>query len=173
MVERIKIKEQSMEVAPADTYEMAVYQRKKFIEQQRTGKIVIHDSDREWEPTKQGRIKYYLQPFSFTDHVSRDWYVFSNDIRKHSGSHRHQGGGVTIFVLEGKGYTVIDGEQFYWEEGDLILLPCRSNGVVHQHFNTEPGKSCKWVAFIYLPFWNLLLSETTQVEVSPDYRPKV
>jgi len=172
MREKIGVKERDRETESLNKYEMVLYQRKKFAEQQMTAKVVIHDSDREWEATRQGRIKYYLQPYSFTDHALRDWLVFSHDIRVHGGRHKHQGGAVAIFVLEGKGYSVIDGVHYDWEEGDLILLPNKPGGVDHQHFNSELGKSCKWIAFIYLPFHNSLASVTTQVELSPDYSPK-
>ena len=171
MKERVDIKEKHREPEPLTPYEMILYQRRKFAEQQMTGKVVIHDSDREWIQGKQGRLKYYLQPYSFADHVLRDWFVFAHDIREHSGSHKHQGGGVIIYVLEGKGYTLVDGKRYDWEEGDLILLPCKPGGVEHQHFNTDPGKGCKWIAFVYVPNWNMLASVTTQVEVSPDYKP--
>lgn len=173
MAERVKVREREKESTLSDTYEMVLYQRRKFAEQQMTGKVVIRDSDREWEACKNGRVKYFLQPFSFDDHALRDWFVFAHDIRKHSGMHKHQGGSVVIYVIEGKGYTVVDGARYDWEEGDLLLLPHKPGGVEHQHFNSEPGKGCKWIAFIYLPYHNMLASVTTQLELSPEYRPKL
>ena len=84
MTEKVKVRERERESTPSDTYEMVLHQRRKFVEQQMTGTVVIHDSDREWEPTRQGFIKYFLQPFSFTDHALREWFVFSHYVRKHS-----------------------------------------------------------------------------------------
>lgn len=161
---KVRVREHERELELADTYEMVLYQRKKFIEQQMTGKVVIREKDREWELGRMAKIMYYLQPHTFPDHALRDWQVFKQDIRLHSGSHKHQGG-LVIFCLEGKGYTVVNGERHDWEEGDLLLLPCKPEGVEHQHFNFEPGKPCKWIAFIYLPYWDLVASEMTQGEL--------
>lgn len=169
--ERTRVREREREAAPGNTYENVLYQRKRFVEQQLTGKVVVKDSDREWELSRQGRLKYYLQPHTFEDHALRDWQVFAQDIRVHSGSHVHQGG-LVIFVLEGKGYTIIDGERYDWEAGDLILLPTKPGGVEHQHFNLDPSKGCKWVAFIYWPYWDAVASEMTQGELCPDFKSR-
>jgi hypothetical protein len=104
---KVRVRERDRELELNDTYEMVLYQRKKFVEQQMTGKVVIHENDREYEPSRQGRLKYYLQAHTFSDHALRDWQVFKQDIRKHSGSHKHQGG-LVIFCLEGKGYSEND-----------------------------------------------------------------
>ena len=48
--------------------------------------------------------------------------MFIHTITTKSGEHRHQGG-LLIFVLEGKGYSIVDGERWDWEKGDLVLLP--------------------------------------------------
>ena len=169
MYEGVRSREREPEREPADTYEMVMYQRAQFIQQQMTGKVVIRGSDREWEQSRQGRLKYYLQAHTYGDAALRDWQVFAQDIRKHSGSHTHQGG-LVIFCIEGRGYSMVDGERHDWEAGDLLLLPCKPGGVEHQHFNAEIGKSCKWIAFIYWPYWDALASEMTQGQVSPDYK---
>jgi len=39
--------------------------------------------------------------------------------------------------MEGSGYTIIDGEKFSWEEGDVLQIPLRWDGVVFQHFNND------------------------------------
>ena len=69
---KVRVRERERDVEVADTYEMVLYQRKKFIEQQMTGKVVIHEKDREWEPSRQGRLKYYLQPHTYSDAALRD-----------------------------------------------------------------------------------------------------
>ena len=168
---KIKVRERDREIELASTGEMVLYQRRKFVEQQMTGKVVIHEKDREYEQSRQSYSKFYLQPHTFSDHALRDWQVFKQDIRKHSGSHKHQGG-LVIFCLEGKGYSVIDGVRHDWEPGDLLLLPAKPGGVEHQHFNLEEGKPCKWIAFIYWPYWDMLASEMAQVTLHPDFNPK-
>ncbi len=174
-MEKVRVKEREREVELADSYEKVYYERNKFIERQMTGKVVIREKDRDWEQGRQGRVKFYLLPHSlpngFSDHALRDWEVFKQDIRKHSGSHRHQGG-LVIFCLEGKGYSTVNGVRHDWEKGDLLLLPCQPGGVEHQHFNLEPGKPCKWMAFIYWPYFDLLASELIQGQLHPDYIPR-
>jgi hypothetical protein len=118
---------------------------------------------------RQGRILYYLDPLQFPDTPLQDWLVFINDVRTHSGKHRHQGG-LVIYVIEGKGYSIVDGERKDWESGDLLLLPLKRGGVEHQHFNTEADKPCRWVAFIYLPLMDEVAMEMTQIAVSPDFK---
>ena len=76
---------------------------------------------------------------TFKDTPLQHWRVFIHDIKTRSGKHRHQGG-LVIYVLEGKGYSVVDGERKDWEKGDLVLLPMKPEGVEHQHFNLDPAE---------------------------------
>lgn len=166
---RVRNREREAESRDFTTYDNVMRVRKRYVEQQMKGKVLIRDSDREWEMSAQGKLKYYLQPDTFDDHALRDWYTFAQDIRKHSGKHTHQGG-LVIFVLEGRGYSIVDGVRYDWEAGDLMLLPPKPGGVEHQHFNLVEGERCKWVAFIYSPFWDAVSGEMTQGELSPDYK---
>ena len=147
-------------------YEAAYHARNAFIQRQFSGRIVIKGSELPWEQSRQGRLKWYLNPHVFTDTALQDWFVFIHDVQTHSGRHRHQGG-IVLYVLEGKGYTILEGKKVEWEEGDLILLPFAPGGVEHQHFNREPGKGCKWLAFIYLPQHDYVGSGLDQKEDAP------
>ena len=166
---RVKVRERGQEAGVVDQYDRAIIARKKFVDQQMMGKLVIKSSDRDWELNMQARQKHMLQPMLFDDHALREWRVFLHDIGSFSGKHTHQGG-LVIFVLEGKGYTVVDGIRYDWEEGDLILLPVKPGGVEHQHFNLNPGQGCMWIAFIYRPYWDALASQMVQNETNPDYK---
>ncbi len=169
---KVRVRERERETESATTYEMSLYRRKQFTELQATGQVVIREEDRQWEQSKQGRLKYYAHPtLQNAKYVLRDWSIFKHDIKKHSGKHKHQGG-LVIFCLEGKGYSVVDGVRHDWEKGDLLLLPCKPGGVEHQHFNLEDGSPCKWIAFNYWPLWDLLASELTQTEFAPEYGSK-
>ena len=152
-----------------DSYERIMRDRKEFLERQRTGPVVIKPADRPMQVTRQGRIIYFLEPLSYPETPLQGWQVFKNDILTHSGKHKHQGG-FAIYVIEGKGYSIVDGERWDWQKGDLLLLPIRPGGVVHQHFNTEPGKPCIWIAFVPIPIIDHLALGMTQVETSPDYK---
>ena len=149
--------------------ELSARRINEFVDRQLHGQIVIKKSDRETQSTRQGFMRYYLDPQQHATTPLHDWRVWTNDIRKHSGKHRHQGG-LIIYVIEGKGYSIVDDERVEWETGDLLLLPIRPKGVTHQHFNHEPGKPCLWMAFMNWPIMEHVGTEMTQLENQPDYK---
>ena len=74
-------------------------------------------------------------------------------------------------MLEGACALTLDtGESLPLNCGDLVLLPMKPGGVVHQHFNLQPDKGpAKWVAFINLPIHEHVASDLRQVENSPEF----
>lgn len=161
----MRVREQ--EAGGLDFYDFHVKTREAFRDRNLQGSVVIRGDDTPWQLCRQARLKYFLMP-EFKDACLGDWWVFSADVITHSGKHNHQGG-LVIFVLEGKGYSVVDGVRYDWEEGDLILLPHKPAGVEHQHFNREPGKNARWLAFIYRPYWDAVAAEIKQVEPAPEW----
>jgi gentisate 1,2-dioxygenase len=61
----------------------------------------------------------------------------SND-RKHRHSYE-----TIIFVLEGRGYSIVEEERVEWEAGDAIHIPPLA---CHQHFNSDPDKEVKFLS---------------------------
>jgi len=169
MAEIERVRERERAPLADNPYERIMRQRKELAERNLTGPIVITSEDRPWHQTRQGKLRYYLDPVTFKDTPLQHWRVFVHDIRTRSGKHRHQGG-LVIYVLEGKGYSVVDGERIDWQAGDLLLLPIKPGGVEHQHFNLQPGQDCRWIAFSYMPFFDHVASEFTQTEVSPLFK---
>ncbi|MDP2744152.1 MAG: cupin domain-containing protein [Dehalococcoidia bacterium] len=167
MAERELQRAREPESKEAYFYEGLMRVWKEARERGLTGRVVIKAKDIPFEQNRQGLAKNFLHPL-MTDTADSAWNFFIHDIRNHSGMHRHQGG-LAIYVIEGKGWTTVDGVKYDWEEGDLLLLPIKKGGCEHQHFNAEPGKPCKWLAMIYLHFIDRLGSELTQTKVSPDY----
>jgi gentisate 1,2-dioxygenase len=167
MAEREATRAREPEAKQAPFYEFVYSQWNQWRERAEKGQVVIKGKELPWEQGRQGRIKWYLHPLR-TDTAVQNWLFFQQDIRSHSGRHRHQGG-LAIFVVEGKGWTVVDGVRYDWEEGDLILLPIKPHGVEHQHFNAQPGARCVWMAMIYNPMIEAMSSELEQKEVSPDW----
>ncbi len=171
MAEKVRVKGKEREAIPGAIYEALYSSREDFVERQKMGQIVVKDTDREDELCRQGWAKWFLHPQVFTDTALQDWYVFYHDIKKESGKHRHQGG-LILFIIEGKGATEVDGEMIDWEEGDMVLLPVKPGGCEHKHYNHEPGKGAKWLAFIYLPMWDHVASELAQVEVFSEFKER-
>lgn len=167
MVERESQREREAEAQHPGFYEWVVNVWNKWEERAIEGRLVQKWDQVPWEQGRQGRIKYLVHPLR-EDLALGNWLVFVQDIRSHSGKHRHQGG-LAIYVVEGKGWTTVNGVRHDWEEGDLILLPVLPGGVEHQHFNAQPGTPCKWLAMIYQPLIECMASRIEQKEPSPDF----
>jgi quercetin dioxygenase-like cupin family protein len=56
-----------------------------------------------------------------------------------SRSHRHTHTEAMLYVLEGTGYSEIDGERYDWEEGDAVHVPPRMT--LHEHFNGSDSRT--------------------------------
>jgi quercetin dioxygenase-like cupin family protein len=165
-IERTRVREKE---APAlSSYEMAIRLGRENAERNMMGRIVCKLDECPQTLTRQGRLRTYLG-LTVKDTPLQDWVVFTHEIRTMSGRHRHQGG-LIIYVIDGTGYSVVDGERIDWEKGDLVLLPLRKGGVEHQHFNTNPEKPALWMAFIHRGLQDYVASEMTQTEVSPEYK---
>jgi hypothetical protein len=169
MAEMERVKERERPPLQDNPYERSMRARAEFMQRNMTGPMVISLADRQWHQARQGKLLYYLCPVSHKDTPLQHWRVFMHEIKTVSGKHKHQGG-LLIYVLEGKGYSIVDEERWDWEKGDLVLLPMKPGGVVHQHFNLQPNKGpAKWVAFINLPIHEHVASDLRQVENSPEF----
>ena len=54
-------------------------------------------------------------------------------------SHRHTHTEAMLYVLEGKGYSEIDGKRYDWEAGDAVHVPPRMT--LHEHFNDSDART--------------------------------
>jgi gentisate 1,2-dioxygenase len=140
------------------------------------GKVVIHARDIPLVQNRMALRRKYMWPSQYTgqpaETVLDGWTVFVQTIYKHSGRHKHQGG-LVIYILEGEGYSVVDGERHDWEAGDLLLLPLKLGGVDHQHFNKDDSKPVRWIAFINVPLFTWGSSEMVQIENHPEFDGQV
>ncbi len=140
------------------------------------GQVVIRARDVPLVQNRQALRKKYMWPSQYTGEPAPTaldgWTIFVQTILKHSGRHRHQGG-LVIYILEGEGYSVVDGEHHDWEAGDLMLLPLKRGGVDHQHFNKDDEHPAKWIAFINVPLFTWGSSEMVQLENHPEFDGEV
>src|ERR1700758_1824353 len=170
MAEMERVRERERPALKDNPYERVMAQREALAERNLTGPVVIDVTQQEWFQARQGKLKFFLDPVSFKHTPLQQWRVFIHDIKTRSGKHRHQGG-LVIYVLEGKGYSIVDGERKDWEKGDLVLLPMKPEGVEHQHFNLNPPEQpAVWAAFINIPIQEFLASDIQQAENSPDFK---
>lgn len=93
----------------------------------------------------QGFLKWYMHPNLRTPCINT-LNIFVQEIPPGSRSGRmHYPGNMVIFVIEGEGYTVMDGERHDWSQGDVVQVPIKPDGVVLQHFNASSDNPCRIV----------------------------
>ena len=131
MAEMERTRERERGTIAESPYEMLIRSRREFLERQEKGQVVIRPADREFYLTRQGRLMYHLNPEIHKETPLQDWRVFSHDLKTQSGKHRHQGG-LVIYVITGKGYSVVDGErvEYHWtftgtsaDTGQRVRIP--------------------------------------------------
>jgi len=77
----------------------------------------------------------------------------------HTETHKH--GWVTVFVLSGSGYSIVDGDRYDWQAGDMINVPA---GAWHQHFNTDPNKVSQHLTLTLQPLEYRVMTTKGSVE---------
>ena len=147
---KIRSTEENVGIAYADRKENLLewlYQlRDRQRQHQRRGAWLIKGRDLPWENNRQGKMKWFLHPA--LDNTSiRSMIVFEQEIPPggRSGAQKTPGGSV-LYILEGKGYTLLDGERHDWQAEDLVNIPIRAQGVVVQHVNADPRRRVRFVS---------------------------
>ena len=158
-----------------DNYEEIIAHQLAERERSFSGRVVIRGEECPWVMSRQALVKHYMWPSRYSgetpETVLDDWNIFVQDIKVHSGKHRHQGG-LVIYIIEGEGWSEVDGERHDWEAGDLLLLPLKPGGVEHKHYNRYDDKPAKWIAFISGALFEWGASEMVQLENHPDFKAK-
>ena len=115
-------------------------------EQMRNGIQVIKEADLPLEVSRHGLMRWYLHP-SIKDTCLTVLMFYQQEIPpgSRSGRLKFQGGQV-MMITDGQGYTVIDGVKHSWKAGDVLNLPLRADGIIVQHFNTDPNNVAKFAA---------------------------
>lgn len=114
-------------------------------------------------------VRTYSHPHMM-DLTLNHFYLFTHKITTHAGRHIHQGG-LTIFILKGRGYSMVEGVRHDWQAGDLLMLPIKRGGVDHQHFNLDSEPSV-WLAMIPQSLQRFVGRRLTQKETSPGWKGK-
>ncbi len=107
---------------------------------------VVKEKDLPLETNPMGQMRWYLHP-NLKDAVVNVMMVYQQEIPpgSRSGRLKFQGGQV-IMILDGQGYTSIDGVKHNWKKGDVLNLPLRDDGIIVQHFNTDNKETAKFLA---------------------------
>ncbi|HZA53836.1 MAG TPA: cupin domain-containing protein [Candidatus Udaeobacter sp.] len=120
--------------------------RDRYREQAERGMKIVRGDDLPWEINRQGKMRWYLHPAK-NDTVIRSLMIYVQEIEPggHSGKEASPGG-IVHYMLEGKGYVVVNGKKHAWAKGDCVGLPILSRPVEYQFFNTDKKKPARYIA---------------------------
>lgn len=69
-----------------------------------------------------------------------------------SGTHRHRNEAI-IYIVKGRGYTMVEDERVDWEEGDILCIPVMA---WHTNVNLDPKEPALFLATINRPLMESL-----------------
>lgn len=125
------------------------------------------------EVNRQGMMRWYMHPLLKIPCINT-LMIFVQEIPPGSRSGRLQHpGNAVMYVLEGQGYTIIDGQKHHWAKGDVVQIPLRVKGVVIQHFNTDSDKPARFVCCEPNTTMSVGVDRGSgweQLEVAPEYK---
>ena len=135
---------------------------------------VVRGKDLPQESNPMGLMRWYMHP-ALRDIVLKTLSIYEQELppRGRSGRLQFQGGQI-MFIIEGTGYTLIDGVKYPWKPRDVLNLPTKKDGIVVQHFNPGEDKPARFL--VVEP--NLFAATGVdrgcgfeQLENAPDFRP--
>ena len=133
---------------------------------------VVRGKDLPLESNRQGLMRWYLHP-AIRDTILSTLMFYKQEIPpgSRSGRLKFQGGQV-MYILEGRGHTLLDGVKHQWAAGDVLNLPLKRDGIIVQHFNDDPGTRAVFLACEPNLFACTGVDRGSgfeQIEESPDY----
>jgi gentisate 1,2-dioxygenase len=106
----------------------------------RGGKTVAVADELPWELNRQGKQKWLMHP-DMTENCLNSMLFYVQELPPGGRSGKQQSsGGQAGVVVEGRGYTTVDGVRHDWEKHDVFNFPVRTGGIVVQHFNLDKEK---------------------------------
>lgn len=127
----------------------------------RKASLVIKGDERPWEQNTQAKLKYLIHPELGT--AIRTFTMFIGEIPPggKSGKHSHHSE-AAIYILKGRGYSVIGDVQYDWKEGDVVCVPVAEP---HQHFNADAKDTVRYLACTPMQLFQFLgLGDLIQIE---------
>ena len=165
--------ERAQKLAKAKLWDELLAMRDRQRENLKTAIQVVKGSELPQEVNRQGMMRWYFHP-AITDTILSTLMFFEQEIPpgSRSGKYKFQGEQV-IYILEGKGHTLIDGVKHPWAAGDVLNLPVRKQGIIVQHVNEDPNLPAKFVAAEPNFFACTTVDRGSgfeQIEDAPEYR---
>jgi mannose-6-phosphate isomerase-like protein (cupin superfamily) len=98
----------------------------------RNCRAVARDKDIPWVSTPQdAKVKLMIANELGFSTMGSNVIKAEIPVGWHTGKHRH--GEESMHILEGEGFSIIDGQRFDWHKGSTLQIPFWAE---HQHFNT-------------------------------------
>ena len=114
-------------------------------EEKKKARAFIHDEELEWVETPQDhRIALMAGPENGFRTWGTEITIADIPAGHHTGQHEH--GEEGIYIVEGEGCSIVNGQRFDWKEGSVLWMPFGSQ---HQHFNTGDGNA-RYLSFTAL-----------------------
>lgn len=120
--------------------------RDRYRRQAERGIKIVRGEELPWEINLQGKMRWYIHPAK-NDTAIRSLVVYMQEIEPggHSGKQASPGG-IVHYMLEGKGYVVVNGKKHSWTKGDCVGLPVLSRPVEYQFFNADKKRAARFIA---------------------------
>jgi hypothetical protein len=130
----------------ANRWDDLIALRDRQRERAKRGVQVVRGDELSQENNPQGLMRWYMHP-AIENTILNTLMFFEQELppRSRSGRLKFQGGQV-MYILQGAGYTLVDGVKHPWKAGDVLNLPVRRDGIVVQHVNDDPEISAKFLA---------------------------
>jgi gentisate 1,2-dioxygenase len=97
---------------------------------------MIRGDELPWEVNAHGKMQWYLHPcIAYSAVQTNLFYRQEIPAGSRSGLQRH-GGDAVFYMLDGEGYTEVNGVRHAWKAGDVMTLPALADGVIYRHVNT-------------------------------------
>ncbi len=103
---------------------------------------VLKAKELPWENSRQGRQKYVVHPQIPFGLRTFDAFLQEIPPGGWSGKHCHVGEEVQ-FIIDGEGYSVLDGVRYDWGKWDVVCIPVMTT---HQHFNSDSKRSALFIS---------------------------
>jgi gentisate 1,2-dioxygenase len=166
--------ERTAKLAAFNGWNELLAMRDRQREARKTAVQVVRLSELPLENNQHGLMRWYLHP-AITDTILSTLSIYRQEIPpgSRSGRLKFQGGQV-MFIVEGRGYTLLDGVKHEWEAGDVLNLPAKRDGIVIQHFNSDEAATAAFLAVEPNLFAATSVDRGAgfhQLEQSPDYKP--
>ncbi len=130
-----------------------------------SGPVVVHTKELKFEevPGRRRRRVFISEPELLGSMVqTMGLFIAEIPPGERGGKHRHFNEAM-IYILEGRGHTIIEQDRYDWSEGDVISVPLYS---WHQHFNDDPKKPVHYLGMTNLPL--LRAMGLNRLEDAPD-----